>query len=337
MPHYRTIEDYTSDDSFQQWILFNDSEARVFWEEFRRQHPDQEDTVQQAAHLLRSLRFAEQHPSALQEAKVWQRIQQDVAARGDVPKSGTRRYLYRPWGVAASLVLLLSFVGWWGWQRWSSDFTAVRTDYGEIREVCLPDSSRVTLNGNSRLRFASDWSERENREVWLEGEAYFEVRREKVAQHPAKFTVHTHQLNVEVLGTAFDVSDREERAYVVLTEGSVALNIGNEAAVLQMKPGERFAIQGDFRIHETSPDNVSQWSSWKEKELIFHHQSLREIAIRLNNAYGYRLEFPSETVAAEKFTTSIQSQDIELLFSLIARSFDLDYTVQGRVVTFQAN
>lgn len=199
----------------------------------------------------------------------------------------------------------------------------------------LPDSSRITLNGNSTIRFAKDWNTKKEREVWLEGEAFFEVKPAKDSQNSTdiKFSVHTRHLTVEVLGTTFNVSDRVEQAYVVLTEGHITLNIDDEHPIM-MQPGELFEIRGASHIHKKDMPDISQWSSWKEEELEFYNLPLRDVANKLRHTYGYQLKFPSDTIANEKFTARIYRQDIELLFSLIAQSFDLNYTILEKNIKF---
>lgn len=98
------------------------------------------------------------------------------------------------------------------------------TQYGEQRVVELPDHSVVSLNANSTLRFRNDWSQANTlREVWLDGEAFFSVQKQEGAAGPAKFIVHTNDLDVEVLGTRFNVSNR--------------MAGGRESAAEPQKPG----------------------------------------------------------------------------------------------------
>lgn len=102
------------------------------------------------------------------------------------------------------------------------------TAYGQLRVIVLPDSSRVTLNGNSTLRYQADWEALpigNTREVWLEGEGFFEVTEVVLsAQSMAKFVVHTPQLDVEVVGTKFNVTNRRHQTQVVLSSGQVKLH-----------------------------------------------------------------------------------------------------------------
>lgn len=334
MPIYHDVEDFIADESFQQWILHKDEDAAVFWKSFIEQNPEKKETLAQAVKLLQSLNFAEQFPSVFQEKKVWQQVQRELSEKSPMHYSSRKTtYSIR---IAASILILLSLGLWSGLQFWPSDEIVVGTAYGEIRKLYLPDSSLVTLNGNSTLTYPQVWENDTDREVWLEGEAFFEVKKLSSSDEnqAVKFTVHTSTLNVEVLGTAFNVSDRKEHTQVVLAEGSVALRIKGETPI-HMKPGERFAVQGDSRLHETNLDDISPWSSWKEEEVVFHKQSLHDIAIQLRHTYGYQISFPSDKIAAEKFTARVHHKDIALLFPLIARSFNLRYTVNGKAVSFE--
>ncbi len=334
MPDYQKIEDFVADDSFQQWVLSEDEASNIFWNSFIAKHPDKEETMLQAAKLVQSLNFDEQFPSNFQEKKVWQQIQQELFARNNIVRLSKKSY--SPLWLAASVTIILAIGAWLGLRTWASDLKTVSTSYGEIRDIYLPDSSLVTLNGNSSLTYPNHWDEGVEREVWLKGEGFFEVKKYQALENDSfvKFTVNTSKLNIEVLGTAFNVSDRKEKTNVVLTEGSIALRIEDEAPI-QMKPGERFAIQGDSRTYEKNLKVVSQWSSWKEKELIFHKMSLSDIATQLKDAYGYQLHFPSESIAQEKFTARMHSKDVEMLFPLIARSFNLSINTEGKVVKFE--
>lgn len=240
---------------------------------------------------------------------------------------------YQQYAAAAVFAGLALFTSLW-FLMLSPNDTLYQTAYGETQSVVLPDGSAVTLNGNSRLSVKNNFEE--EREVWLEGEAFFEVAKNKDPMHDKyiKFVVHTSKLDVEVLGTTFNVSDRQDQTQVVLTEGKVHL-LTHKGSAVQMKPGERFYIQEDKQILESNLEDINQWSSWKNQQIIFKNQRLKDIARQLQHTYGYQIDFPSESIANEKFTVQIQHQDIELLFSLIARSFQLTYTQEGKIIKYE--
>src|SRR5690625_3679105 len=97
-------------------------------------------------------------------------------------------------------------------------YKTYHADYGDTRTVHLADGSVVNLNANSTLRVSRWMKWRSVREVWVTGEAYFSV---KSTSDQRYFLVHTPQLNVEVLGTKFNIKDRYKSAKVVLQEGKV--------------------------------------------------------------------------------------------------------------------
>jgi ferric-dicitrate binding protein FerR (iron transport regulator) len=134
-----------------------------------------------------------------------------------------RSVFYRPtlYKVAATLLFLMAVSLWW--YSSSQGLLEIRTAFGEQRSVTLPDQSSVVLNGNSTLRYASHWDKDSPREVWIEGEGFFSVIHTKSHQ---KFVVHgVSQLNVEVLGTKFNVKTRQSDSEVMLAEGKVKLEL----------------------------------------------------------------------------------------------------------------
>src|ERR1700761_9096833 len=104
------------------------------------------------------------------------------------------------WGraLAAAACVAIVVVGiWWiGARTGHPEFSEIRTGYGEIKNILLPDSSVVILNANSSMRIPQQWTESGGRQVWLEGEAYFQVQKQLSAAR--KFVVHTPEVGVEV-------------------------------------------------------------------------------------------------------------------------------------------
>lgn len=107
---------------------------------------------------------------------------------------------------------------------------------GESEEFALPDGTKVTLRGSSKLRYPSDFPT--ERTVELDGEALFDVTRNE--KHP--FTVHSEQLSVVVLGTKFKVTASRDapEAEIVLLSGSVAVELGT--ASHRLTPGHRMTL-----------------------------------------------------------------------------------------------
>jgi transmembrane sensor len=156
-------------------------------------------------------------------------------------------YWFKSVAVAASLLLILCTGIWYYTSKTNSSSHGIyKTGYAKIKKITLPDGSVVTLNANSELKLSANWSDKGERQVWLDGEAYFEVAKKEVTHQ--KFIVHTRDIDVEVLGTRFNVNTRHEKSIVSLEEGKIRLTLNNTvkatlktkatAQVLEMKPGE---------------------------------------------------------------------------------------------------
>src|SRR5690606_15777064 len=115
----------------------------------------------------------------------------------------------------------------------SSSWLQCTTGYGETRKINLPDGSLVVLNANSELKYESNWQQAPMREVWLQGEAFFEVVK---TTEEKQFIVHTGSLDVEVLGTQFNVHNRHQKVQVVLSSGKVKLQPLERQESLLMNP-----------------------------------------------------------------------------------------------------
>ena len=118
------------------------------------------------------------------------------------------------------------------------------------------------------------WNDADGRQVWLEGEAYFQVQ--KKPSTVEKFIVHTRQVDVEVLGTRFNVNTRRQRAVVSLEEGKVRLSVhGGDAAVLEkksamiMRPGQVVVIGVDRKASINSDKDVATRSGLDQTCLPF--------------------------------------------------------------------
>ena len=197
------------------------------------------------------------------------------------------------------------------------------TAYGQMACITLPDSSVVILNGNSTLKYEKKWASNGPREVNLDGEAFFSVRH---MVHGQKFIVKTSDsFNVEVLGTKFNVSQRESGTRVVLNSGRILLNItdseGNEQVV--MKPGELIEFKKGASDYIKRDVNVEAHSSWKDKKLVLDHTSLREILTMLRENYGVRVTSVDQDLLDQKVSGSMPAESLNTLLNNIAITYGI--------------
>ncbi|MEK6481304.1 FecR domain-containing protein [Catalinimonas sp. 4WD22] len=212
-----------------------------------------------------------------------------------------------------------------------------QTGYGETLEVTLPDGSEVLLNNNSVLSYDPNWREGGAREVNLEGEAFFSVIHTLDHQ---KFRVMTsEEVNVEVLGTRFNVNNRRNTTEVVLNEGKVKVNIQaeQEKQEILMEPGELVAYSRTTQQYRKKLVDTKTRTSWKDRLLTFDSQSLKQIAQILEDNYGYKIVFVSEEISSYTFTGTLPTDKVEALFTMLSKSFDLEIQKEGKKVWIKPN
>lgn len=232
--------------------------------------------------------------------------------------------LSRSWiKVAASVAfLLISLSVLWVFTR--NTLQIEETAFGERREIRLPDESVVVLNGNSSIRFSSDWKIEQSREVWVTGESYFSVKHTKNHQ---KFIVHTpDNLQIEVLGTKFNVSNRRGITNVVLQEGKVKLS--DKESVYVMKPGEMISYSTQHSTLTPQVINPKVAISWKDNLLLYQDETLEDIANQLQDSYGIDVTFQDSTLKKELFTGSVPVDSVDLLFEKFEKLYQTKVTKQ---------
>lgn len=199
---------------------------------------------------------------------------------------------------------------------------------GEYR-LQLSDGSVVFLNSDSRLKYPVVFSQ-EKREVYLEGEAYFEVSPDE--NHP--FVVHTSGLSVNVLGTGFNVMAyrNEERAEVTLVHGKVRVKSAGGNAVL--RPDEQLVYHYSTNNQTIHQVMASKYVSWTEGVLAFDGMSLEELTNKLSRWYDVEFFFTSEQLKTLKFTGAFMKyNDIQYVLSLIGETTDVRFILKNRTVS----
>jgi ferric-dicitrate binding protein FerR (iron transport regulator) len=219
------------------------------------------------------------------------------------------------------------------------EMAEIRTGYGEIKNVLLPDSSVVVLNANSTIRIPQQWTEKDGRQVWLDGEAYFQVQKKPATA--AKFIVHTREVDVEVLGTRFNVNTRRQRAIVSLEEGKVRLSmrgivtsVMEKKAGLVMRPGQVAEVDEDLQTKVNEDKDVTVRSGWARHEFHFDHTSLGEIARLIQDTYGYKLVVADSSMLDKQISDAggVRVSDVRDLVKLLIVASGYNMQIRDRTI-----
>ena len=348
MYDHHTVTDFILDKDFQEWVHSPTPESEAYWQNIRLLYPHQEENIEAARKMLLSMKFRDIPEADIRSDTMLTNIlgkieeyEQDNASvpHSIAPPSGRKIRIYFGVRVAASILLVLGLIaGYYVWQQAQS--TLVQTAYGETREVKLPDGSLVTLNGNSSIRYAAQWAEAPEREVWLEGEAYFKVVKlasEKQEGNLKKFLVHTSGLDIEVLGTEFNVHQRQEKSQVVLTEGKVKVNVrnGSNPKEVYLQPGEllEYSPQVAGIIHKVV--DPADYLHWQDRQLVFEGESLREVAVKLQEIFGYTVVFQDPNMAEYQFRGIVPFDDPDVLIVILKQAYGISIEKDENTLTFR--
>ena len=322
-----------ADAYFCRWVKHPDEETSAFWEQWLTEHPEKRETLDQARRIVAFLTFRVEDPRPEEQQEVKMRVMRQLHSNSRVYRDAHRRYLL----VAAVVTGLLLLGGYLGqWFARGTPYQEYRTTFGEQQEVILPDGTQVTLNANSQLKFEKDWSANPTRDVWLQGEAFFEVTKQSEASG-ARFIVRTHQLEVEALGTSFNVCARDLKTQVVLNTGKVKLHRAHPCAGepdLFLEPGDMATLSGDRLVK--SQVNPQHYSSWQDNRLFFNNETIRDIALRLKETYGYQVIVEQPAWLDLRFTGSCPADDITILLTALAESFRLEVIRTNNTIRLQS-
>lgn len=282
-------------------------------EEQLQQLLQEDSSLQRASHLVDASRV-DLDSYLVEEAmsSTWNKIETGM-------KKGKNRRLtltFRRCAVAASIAVLLALGGFLGHQFFSKpDMLIVMNQGKEALLFTLPDESQVWLGGGAILRYPDKLTGR-NREVYLEGEAFFDVKKD----NGRTFQVLTDVVEVTVLGTRFDVKalKTENTAEVVLESGSVKLNERNnteEAVVL--RPGEMGRVNQQSGIEVRHVD-LQLYTTWKDKYMNIESQKMENVMFMLSKRYHTEIRIEGEELKAEIFSGRFDiEQSLENIFETI--------------------
>lgn len=219
------------------------------------------------------------------------------------PPSPRRRRYVMPMvlGLAAS-VLLAVCLSWFAMSR-PEQF---QTKVGEQRSVLLADGSRVTLNTNTKIEVHLK-ADRRTIDL-VQGQALFEVAHD--VRRP--FDVRVGNVVARAVGTQFDVDRRETRTAVTVVEGRVAM-IESDSITAQLPvlaAGDRVTVAQSGAASVEHGVNLAQATAWLQRQLVFRHRPLGEIADELNRYNVGRIEIRSAPLSAQEVTGTFRTDDV---------------------------
>ena len=195
---------------------------------------------------------------------------------------------------------------------------------GQIREITLPDGTEVTLNVASSLKYNARYG-KESREVWLSGEAFFDVE----SNEECPFSIHSGMLDVNVTGTAFNVCAYNDNPMTTVTvkSGKVGVVYGDDDIRMNLRADEEIVINTDDSSVSRNAVNAMDALKWMRGSLIFRQNTLPEVIRILRRHYSCDIELRDST-SSVRISGTHDNKSIESVLESICFSAGLHYRVK---------
>lgn len=235
---------------------------------------------------------------------------------------------------AATLLIAISLSGTIGYFisytsfHSPSDFTEIIVPRGERSTVVLPDGSTVQLNSDSRLRFIPSFNSGK-RKVYLQGEGFFKVKHDKTRP----FIVEAANLQIEVLGTSFNVSNysNDQLITAFLQTGKVKISNNNQTSAF-LSLSEAFSY--NKTTHESKkirlPDQ--RITDWTKGILTINGETIGELSKKLERRFNVRILFGDNKVKGNVYTGSIKDEDIITVMEALKFASSIKYEFKGDTI-----
>ena len=209
-------------------------------------------------------------------------------------------------------------------------YNELKVPYGKVFNIELSDGTLVYLNSGTTLRFPINFLQGLDREVFIEGEAFFEVTKSKLSQ----FKVSSNNTSVNVYGTKFNFKHFPEDNFseVILTEGSLGVSktsFENDEEITIIKPGEKAKVLFDEDKIERSRVNAKLYTSWINGRVAFRNESLPNLIKKLERIYNVIIINNNNDITDKKFSATIlyKEESINEVLSYLSQVYGLEYQI----------
>ncbi len=332
-----SIEDFADDTDFKNWVRRPNARHQTHWQMVLAQHPNLESKIEAAKKIVLELdkQFEQDLPDDAAPDPHFAKLLTAIVSEQQQTKDRAliKPKVHRRWAIAATIALLLS-VGLWFLSTEqevpNAEWVIHKTEFGEWKELTLPDGSIVHLNAHSELRLKDNWEEVQDRQVWLTGEAFFEVAKKPVTN--AKFRVITEALQVEVLGTTFNVKAKGDNTKVFLEEGKIQLKAAAQSLILQPNDFIDYSA-GQQLLPNTQKMSKEATISWKDGTLLLTQVTVEEILERLEEIYGYSFVVEQKEILTQRKTLAVPMDNIAVISPILERVLDVKIAQKGTQLT----
>lgn len=346
---YKSFEDFILDESFKEFVEQTNEESVDYWTGWIKDHEENLENFQKAVNVLNTLLHYQKIKVPMDKNEALASLLEKIDAQER--RTPFSQFLASFWAKAAAAILLLIGLAW-GWnivfdKRHVSEqlvYTEIIVPIGEKSQVLFSDGTHVWINSGSRFKYPVNFNN-SDRNVFLEGEAYFDVKKKK----GTKFTVNTQDAKIQVLGTAFNVKsypeDKKTQTTVVRGQVRVESKISKDAPVI-IYPDQMATIHEGSGI--TTPEiksstnnlvitnkvNSAVIACWKDDLLVFADETFEDIAIKMERWYNIKIVIDDNELKQARYNGKfVHNETIYEVLEAIKITTAINYTITPECIT----
>lgn len=330
-----TVEEILENPKFVDWVLDPGQDTLKEWEEWLGQNPQDEEKVEMARKIILSLKVEE---ARFGESAIEENLQ-DLKHKAGISEIEPPKVVpiwsskWIKWS-AAAVLLLVAGIQFYSIQNTDNSVVVSANEWivktnprGQKLIVSLEDGSTVKLNAESTIRYSTDF--RNSRVVELEGEAFFEVKRDPA--HP--FVVKSQNLETTVLGTTFNIRSypEEPMSKVSVASGKVQVATRNKKEKVLLTKAQMIRHTGVNGLTEVLQADIRAELAWKDNMLVFENASFDKIEQELTRWFNVSFEYNRRPVI-NSFNGEFANQSLENILEGIRFATGLEYKLEKQKV-----
>jgi transmembrane sensor len=355
-PKDYTTEDFINDDNFVNWVLLPDHISDAYWQAFLAQYPHKQREVDHARNFIQLMKFRDTTLDDISIVKLKSAIDLGILEdeqpasqkENTIPFSKVEkgRFVHSTLFKVAASLLLIAMAAIFGWYlsgtqeevhfaegiKLPENSEVITSEKGKRSVLTLEDGTRVWLNADSRIAYRTDFTKGKTREVFLEGEAFFDVTENKTKP----FIVNTASIAVKVLGTAFNVKSFGKDATVetTLVRGKVQIDTRtNDNDIILMPNQQAVFVKESRQVTVENQIEAQAYASWKSGKLYFRDEPFSVIVEELERWYDVKIHIEGTHSLTCGFSGQIDNKPIEEVLELFkATGPSLNYRIEGNEV-----
>ena len=333
---------FMQDEYFVSWVRNPSEESDRFWKEWLGEHPDKRVEVENARKIIQSLKFDENEFSQEEVTNLLAEILHDVSGNTILTNQNTKSHLNwdKTWiyGIAATLLILLlttyNYLDLWSNpeniepSNVEREYITKRNPNGIKNRIKLQDGTIVHLNSNSELTFPKVFGT-EKRELYLKGEAFFEVVKDK--KRP--FSVKVNGIKVVALGTSFNIKTNADlETEISLLTGKVQIEHKATNKSEQLLPNERFIWKHQDSLFNKEKFESDDVIAWTKNVIVFRDADFEEIISTLTLWYGVEFEIIRKPKELTDYSGRFQDKSLDQVLEILSFSSGFDYKIVEKKV-----